>query len=64
MITISYKSKSILTSFTLEEATIEELIMTVNDEGANRDDLMRAFQQFLSGIGFVFPAKELRRYER
>ena len=59
MITISYKSKSIL-----EEATIEELIMTVNDEDANRDDLMRAFQQFLSGIGFVFPAKELRRYER
>ena len=59
MITISYKSKSIL-----EEATIEELIMTVNDEDANRDDLMRAFQQFLSGIGFVFPAKELKRYER
>jgi len=59
MITISYKSKSIL-----EEATIEELIMTVNDEDANRDDLMRAFQQFLSGMGFVFPAKELRRYER
>ena len=59
MITISYKSKSIL-----EEATIEELIMTVNDEDANRDDLMRAFQQFLSGMGFVFPAKELKRYER
>ena len=59
MITISYKSKSIL-----EEATIEELIMTVNDEDANRDDLMRAFQQFLSGMGSVFPAKELKRYER
>ena len=59
MITISYKSKSIL-----EEATIEELVMTVNDEDANRDDLMRAFQQFLSGIGYVFTDEELGEYER
>ena len=37
--------------------------MMIADEDANRDDLMRAFQQFLSGIGYVFSTEELGEYE-
>ena len=58
MITISYKPVQYK-----EKATVDELTMMIADEDANRDDLMRAFQQFLSGIGYVFSVEELGEYE-
>ena len=58
MITISYKPIQYK-----EKATVDELTMMIADEDANRDDLMRAFQQFLSGIGYVFSVEELGEYE-
>ncbi len=58
MITISYKPVQYK-----EKATVDELTMMIADEDANRDDLMRAFQQFLSGIGYVFSTEELGEYE-
>ena len=59
MITINFKP----VQYREEKNTIDELTMTIADEDANRDDLMRAFQQFLSGIGYVFSDEELREYE-
>lgn len=58
MITISYKPVQYK-----EKATVDELTMMIANEDANRDDLMRAFQQFLSGIGYVFSTEELGEYE-
>ena len=58
MITISYKPVQYK-----EKATVDELTMMIANEDANRDDLMRAFQQFLSGIGYVFSVEELGEYE-
>ena len=58
MITISYKPVKYR-----EKSTVEELTMTIADEDANRDELMRAFQQFLSGVGYVFTVEELGEYE-
>jgi len=58
MITINFKPVQYR-----EKSTVDELTMTLADEDANRDDLMRAFQQFLSGIGYVFSTEELGEYE-
>lgn len=58
MITINYKPVHYR-----DQSTVDELTMTIADEDASRDDLMRAFQQFLSGLGYVFSVEELGEYE-
>lgn len=47
----------------LSRGPVDEVTMVLGDEDANRDELMRAFQQFLSGIGYVFSVEELGEYE-
>ena len=58
MITITYKPVHYR-----DQSTVDELIMKIADEDASSDDLMRAFQQFLSGIGYVFTIEELGEYK-
>lgn len=58
MITITYKPVHYR-----DQSTGGELTMTIIDEDASRDDLMRAFQEFLSGLGYVFSVEELGEYE-
>ena len=57
MITINFKCVK------NTEDPVQELTMVLDGEDTNRDELMRAFQQFLSGIGYVFPDEELMEYE-
>jgi hypothetical protein len=58
MITINY------TTIKNEKYTaVEKLRMEIDSEDATRDQLMQAFQQFLSGIGYVFTDEELGEYE-
>tara|TARA_B100001939_G_scaffold275660_1_gene243728 strand:- start:95 stop:268 length:174 start_codon:yes stop_codon:yes gene_type:complete len=57
MITINFKSVK------NTKDPVQELTMILDGEDTTRDELMRAFQQFLSGIGYVFPIEELGEYE-
>jgi len=57
MITINFKSVK------NTKDPVQDLTMILDGEDTNRDDLMRAFQQFLSGIGYVFPDEELGEYQ-
>ena len=57
MITINFKCVK------NTEDPVQELTMVLDGEDTNRDELMRAFQQFLSGIGYVFSVEELGEYE-
>jgi hypothetical protein len=58
MITVSY------TTIKNEKYTaVEKLRMEIGSEDATKDQLMQAFQQFLSGIGYVFTVEELGEYE-
>ena len=56
MITISFKAPSDF------NATVSETTMVIENEDATRDELMHAFQQFLSGIGYVFTVEELDEF--
>ena len=57
MITINFKSVK------NTKDPVQELTMILDGEDTTRDELMRAFQQFLSGIGYVFSIEELGEYE-
>ena len=56
MITISFKAPK---GFNV---TVSETTMVIENEDATRDELMHAFQQFLSGIGYVFTVEELDEF--
>jgi len=59
LITISYKQMD----RGLDRGPVDEVTMVLGDEDANRDALMRSFQQFLQGIGYVFSVEELGEYD-
>ena len=58
MITISYKPLK-----NAEYTAVEKLTMEIDAEDATKDQVMQAFQQFLSGVGYVFTIEELGEYE-
>ena len=58
MITISYTPIK-----NAKYTAVEKLTMEIESEDATKDQVMQAFQQFLSGVGYVFTIEELAEYE-
>lgn len=58
MITVSYTPIK-----NAEYTAVETLTMKIESEDATKDQVMQAFQQFLSGVGYVFTVEELGEYE-
>lgn len=58
MITISYTPIA-----NGKYTAVEKLTMKIESEDATKYQVMQAFQQFLSGIGYVFTVEELAEYE-
>ena len=58
MITVSYTPIK-----NAEYTAVEKLTMEIEAEDATKDQVMQAFQQFLSGVGYVFSVEELSEYE-
>ena len=42
---------------------VEKLTMKIESEDATKEQVMQAFQQFLSGVGYVFTIEELGEYQ-
>lgn len=57
MITLTYKPQA-----HPKYTVVEELTMVIHEEGASKDEAMRAFQHFLCGAGYVFTIEELEEY--
>lgn len=56
MITLTYKPQA-----HARYTAVEEVTMVIQEE-ASKDEAMRAFQQFLCGIGYIFTIEELNEY--
>jgi len=56
MITIEYEPQK-----HAKYTAVEKLTMVINEE-SSKNEAMRAFQQFLCGVGYVFTIEELDEY--